>query len=390
MTEIREGHAGPAPSSGGAISGSSGRGRNLRLVAWEVTRRCNLNCVHCRASSERGPYPGEFDTGKCLSVLDEIAETGSPIVILTGGEPLMRTDIFDLAAHGTKLGLRMVMATNGTLLTPGITARMKDNGIRRVSISLDGADAESHDRFRQVQGAFEGALAGIDTLSREGVEFQINTTVTRHNLDQIPALLELAVNLGAAAHHLFLLVPTGRARELRDQEIDAMEYERLLRWFYRMRDQVPLHLKATCAPHYYRILRQEANARGEKVTFETYGLDAVTRGCLGGTAFCFISHDGIVQPCGYLELNCGDLKTSSFGDVWEGSQVFQRLRDYDAYEGKCGRCEYLRVCGGCRARAFEATGDYMAEEPLCAYQPASGRMVKGEGPEERSGKPLHG
>ncbi len=343
-----------------------------RLVAWEITRSCNLSCVHCRASAERGPYPGELDTETCLRILDEISEIAKPIVILTGGEPLLRDDIFELARYGSDLGLRMVMATNGTLFTPELITELQANGIRRVSVSLDGATAESHDRFRQVSGAFDRAVAGIEALRGSGVEFQVNTTVTRHNLDQVPALLDLAVRLGAAAHHLFLLVPTGRARELVDQEIEAREYERLLRWFYQMRSKVPLHLKATCAPHYYRILRQEAGARGEKVTFETYGLDAVTRGCLAGTAFCFISHEGTVQPCGYLELACGDLKTSSFKEVWQGSDVFRNLRDFSAYRGKCGRCEYLRVCGGCRARAYEATGNYLEEEPLCLYQPAKG------------------
>jgi len=365
------------PRGHGAETGQGAReshpgaqGGGLRLVAWEVTRSCNLNCVHCRASSEHGPYPGELSTEKCLSVLEEIAATGAPIVILTGGEPLLRRDIFELARHGTGLGLRMVMATNGTLLTPEITEKMAESGIQRVSISIDGADAESHDRFRQVQGAYAGAVAGTEELRRAGLEFQVNTTVTRHNVDEVPRLLDLAVELGAVAHHLFLLVPTGRARDMVDQEIEAREYEDLLRWFYRMRGRVPLHLKATCAPHYYRILRQEAHAGGEKVTFETHGLDAVTRGCLGGTAFCFVSHDGIVQPCGYLELNCGDLNTATFGEVWEQSEVFQNLRDFSRYEGKCGRCEYLRVCGGCRARAFEATGNYLAEEPLCNHQPA--------------------
>jgi AdoMet-dependent heme synthase len=359
----------PAATGEGAVQGRGGR---LRLVAWEVTRSCNLNCVHCRASSERGPYGGELDPGKAMTVLDEIARTGRPIVILTGGEPLLREDVFDLAAHGTDLGLRMVMATNGTLITPEVTDRMAKSGIQRVSISLDGPDSESHDRFRQVEGAFQGALAGIEELRRAGIEFQINTTVTRNNLDQVDDMLGLAVRLGAVAHHLFLLVPTGRARDLAEQEIEALDYERLLHWFYGMRDRVPLHLKATCAPHYYRILRQEARARGEKVTFETYGLDAVTRGCLGGTAFCFIGHAGIVQPCGYLELNCGDLTKSTFEEVWEGSAVFRNLRDFSLYEGKCGRCEYLRVCGGCRARAYEATGNYLAEEPLCSYVPGGG------------------
>jgi heme b synthase len=344
----------------------------LRLVAWEMTRSCNLNCVHCRAAAEKGPYPGELETGKCLEILEQIALVGQPIVILTGGEPLLRKDVFELAQYGTRLGLRMVMATNGTLVTPEIAEKMKSSGIKRVSVSIDGASAEEHDLFRKVPGAFDASLESIDWLKKAGIEFQINTTVTRHNVHQVPDILDLAVKLGAVAHHIFLLVPTGRAKEMVNQEIDALEYEKLLHWFYEMRDQVPLHLKATCAPHYYRILRQEAHARGEKVNFDTYGLDAVTRGCLGGTSFCFISHDGIVQPCGYLELNSGDLKKSSFGEVWRNSQIFKRLRDFSAYEGKCGRCEYVKFCGGCRARAYENTGDYMAEEPLCIYQPSKG------------------
>jgi len=341
-----------------------------RLVAWEITRSCNLNCVHCRAASERGPYAGELDTKKCLEVLDQIVQTGKPIVILTGGEPLLRKDVFELARYGTDLGLRMVMATNGTLLTPAIADELIASGIKRVSISLDGADAQEHDRFRKVPGAFQGALEGVELLKRAGIEYQINTTVTKHNIHQVEKMLDLAIELGAVAHHLFLLVPTGRAKEMIDQEIEALEYEKLLHWFNDMRNQTPLHLKATCAPHYYRVLRQEAHAKGEKVDFDTYGLDAVTRGCLGGTSFCFVSYEGVVQPCGYLELNCGDLRQSSFKSIWENSEYFLQLRDFSAYKGKCGRCEYLKFCGGCRARAFEATGDHMAEEPLCTYQPS--------------------
>ena len=341
-----------------------------RLVAWEVTRSCNLSCVHCRAAAERGPYPGELDRQKSLEVLEQIAATAQPIVILTGGEPLLREDIFDLAEHGTQLGLRMVMATNGTLVTPEVAERMKSSGIKRVSISLDGASSAEHDRFRQVPGAFDASMRGVECLRGAGVEFQINTTVTKQNRDQIQDILDLAIEIGAVAHHLFLLVPTGRAKEMVDQEIDAQEYERLLHWFYEVGREVPISLKATCAPHYYRILRQEAHKKGERVDYETYGLDAMTRGCLGGTAFCFISHRGIVQPCGYLELNCGDLKHASFEDIWKGSAVFKRLRDFSAYKGKCGQCEYLRFCGGCRARAHEASGDFMTEEPLCTYQPA--------------------
>jgi heme b synthase len=355
-------------------------GNQLRLVAWEVTRRCNLNCIHCRAAAEQGPYPGELDTDKCLEILDQIKKVGRPIVILTGGEPLLREDVFQLAQQGTHLGLRMVMATNGTLLSPDMVERIQASGIQRVSISIDGADAERHDRFRKVPGAFDRAMEGIRMLRAAHLDFQINTTVTRQNAADVEEIMALAVREGAVAHHLFLLVPTGRAREMVDQEIEAREYERLLHWFHDMRDKVPLHLKATCAPHYYRILRQEAHAQGRKVDFETYGLDAVTRGCLGGTAFCFISHDGIIQPCGYLELDCGDLKKEPFDRIWNHSEIFNQLRDFSAYKGKCGQCEYVRFCGGCRARAFEATGDYLAEEPMCTYQPRRARAAAGKSP----------
>ena len=341
-----------------------------RLVAWEVTRRCNLNCVHCRAAAERGPYPGELEGPKSLEIIDQIAGLGKSVVILTGGEPLLREDIFDLARYGTERGLRMVMATNGTLLTPVIAERIRSSGIQRVSISLDGANAEEHDKFRQVQGAYQASLTGIEILKEAGVEFQVNTTITKHNYRRCREILDSVMHLGAVAHHLFLLVPTGRAREMADQEIDALEYEKLLLWFNQMQKKVPIHLKATCAPHFYRIFRQEAHKRGEKVDFQTYGLDAVTRGCLGGISFCFISYEGMVQPCGYLELKCGNLKEEAFETIWANSQVFNRLRDFSAYKGKCGRCEYVKFCGGCRARAFEATGDFMTEEPLCMYQPA--------------------
>jgi len=255
-------------------------------------------------------------------------------------------------------------------LDPGVVEKIKASGIKRVSISLDGADDYQHDQFRRVPGAFKKAIDGIQLLKKGEIEFQINTTVTRHNIHNIKEIMDMTVGLGAVAHHLFLLVPTGRARDMVNQEIVASEYEELLHWFYRMRDKVPLHLKATCAPHYYRILRQEAHARGEKVNYQTYGLDAVTRGCLGGTSFCFIGHNGIVQPCGYLEIDSGDLKISTFGAVWRDSEIFNQLRDFSLYKGKCGRCEYLSSCGGCRARAFEATGDFLAEEPLCDFQPS--------------------
>jgi len=341
----------------------------LRMVAWELTRGCNLACVHCRASSERGPYPGELSTEECLRVMDKIASISKPIIILTGGEPLLRSDIFDLARYGSTKGFRMVMATNGTLITEETIKSMKASGIQRISISLDGPDSETHDAFRKVKGAFEGSLRGIEMAKKGDLEFQINTTITQANLHLIAEILRLAVELGAVAHHIFLLVPTGRGKDLQDQAISASDYEKTLQWFYEQRDQVPLQLKATCAPHYYRIFRQRTKKEGKKIPHQQEGLNAMTRGCLGGISFCFLSHVGQVQPCGYLEVNCGNVREKPFQEIWATSEIFQNLRNFEGYQGKCGRCEFRKVCGGCRARAYETFGDYMAEEPYCIYEP---------------------
>ncbi len=343
---------------------------NLRLVAWEVTRTCNLACVHCRAAALDRPYENELSTEECFRFLDDVATVAQPIIILTGGEPLLRPDIFEIAAYGNRKGFRMTMAVNGTLLTTEKARMMLDAGIQRISVSLDGAAAASHDAFRQVRGAFEGALRGIANAREVGLDFQINTTITRRNLHELPAIQEMVVSLGAVAHHIFLLVPMGRGKDLAEQSIDAEQYEKTLHWFYEQKEKVPLQLKATCAPHYYRILRQRARAEGRKVDFQTFGLDAMTRGCLGGVGFSFVSHLGQVQPCGYLELDCGNIREKSFKEIWETSPIFKDLRNFKGYEGKCGQCEYVRVCGGCRARAFEATGSYLAPEPLCLYQPS--------------------
>ena len=346
----------------------------LRMVAWEVTRSCNLACVHCRASSLLGPYSGELTTRQCLGLLDDIAAVSRPVIILTGGEPLLRDDICEIAAYGDRLGLRMVLATNGTLVTEQIALKMMKSGIKRVSVSIDGKDAQSHDAFRNVSGAYDGALTGIEAMKKAGMEFQINTTITQVNLDQLRDIMNLAIKIGAAAHHIFLLVPTGRGKEMSDQAISPEDYEKTLNWFYEESLHCPIQLKATCAPHYYRIFQQRGKGQGsrEKVQGAREGngpLHAMTRGCLGGSSFCFISHTGQVQPCGYLEADCGQIKEKRFADIWDNSPVFKELRNLNQYKGKCGRCEFIRVCGGCRARAYEVTGDYLAEEPFCIYEP---------------------
>jgi MoaA/NifB/PqqE/SkfB family radical SAM enzyme len=338
-------------------------------VAWETTRNCNLACVHCRAAATNGPYSGELDTAAAFRLLDQIAEVGKPIVILTGGEPLLREDIFDIARYGTDKGLRMVMAPNGTLITANMAQKMAASGIQRISISLDGATAESHDAFRGVDGAYDGALQGIEYAKAAGIDFQINTTITKTNLDQIPKIQELAAeSLGAVAHHIFLLVPTGRGKYIVDQEIDAKEYEETLNWFYDQRDKTPLQLKATCAPHYYRILRQRPGKRANR------HLRIPRPGCRhpglpGRHRLLFhLPHAASSSPAVFWTSTA----VTSPGSPLPRSGAIQRFllsaRNFAELKDKCGACEYKRVCGGCRARAYEAT-DYMAQEPLCQYKP---------------------
>lgn len=343
----------------------------LRLIAWEVTRSCNLNCRHCRAAAHNGPYQGEFSTEEAERFLANVAGFAKPIIILTGGEPMLRKDIFHLAEYGTQLGLRMVMAPCGMLLTEESCGRLIDSGIQRISLSIDGASAESHDAFRRVDGAFEGVMRGAEAARAAGLQFQINTTVTKMNVEELPAIFDLAVRLGAVSFHPFLLVPTGRGKELADYELPPEEYERVLNWIYEHRESADLTLKPTCAPHYYRILRQRERAAGRKVRPETHGLDAMTKGCLGGQGFAFVSHIGVVQMCGFLDTPAGDLRENGldFQKIWEDSPFFAQIRDLNGYGGRCGYCEYRRVCGGCRARAYAMNGDYLAEEPFCVYEP---------------------
>jgi AdoMet-dependent heme synthase len=359
-----------------------------RVVAWEITRQCNLNCLHCRASAEDIEYSGELTTEECRTQVDELVKLGTSTLILTGGEPLMRADAFDIATYATGRGLRTVMAVNGTLLTPAIAQRMKESGITHISISLDFPTAAGHDHFRGEPGAFEGALAGIRTARAAGIGVQINTTITRLNVAYLDDMLGLALDVGAVAFHPFLLVPTGRGKTMADQELSPEDYERTLHWIYdRQRElQSRIFFKPTDAPHYLRVVRQRASC--EDVPISTYshreqgapaghggpgGLSTLSRGCLAGIGFMFISHVGDVQGCGYLSVVAGNVRRQPLSTIWHESTLFNHLRRFDDLKGKCGRCEYRHVCGGCRARAYEATGDYMAEEPYCVYQPRRDR-----------------
>ncbi|NIA20541.1 MAG: radical SAM protein [Anaerolineaceae bacterium] len=341
---------------------SAAEGPLPRLIAWETTRACPLACKHCRAAAQPTAEADELSTEEGFRLLDRIAAFAKPTIILTGGEPMLRADIYQVAAHARDLGLRAVMAPCGLLINDETAAKLAASGIGYISISLDGATAESHDAFRGVPGAFEGSLRGIEAAKRAGLQFQINTTVTRHNVEELPAILDLAVALGASAFNPFLLVPTGRGRLIADQEISARKYEEVLSWLAEQENRPDILMRVTCAPHYQRILRQGGPAAGAA---------HAPKGCLGGKAFAFISSRGKVQICGFLDVECGDLRSVDFDfkKIWETSRVFREVRDPNNYGGRCGYCEYRYVCGGCRARAFALTGDYMSEEPFCTYQP---------------------
>jgi radical SAM protein with 4Fe4S-binding SPASM domain len=330
-------------------------------VFWESTIRCNLACVHCRRVDDEQTVSLDLKTHEVRAMLESIATLGRPIFVFSGGEPLMRPDWRELADHARSLEIPTALATNGTLIDAGVARQIASAGFRRVSISLDGADAATHDLFRGLPGAFDEAVAGIGRLREAGVPFQINATIAAHNDGQLDRLYELARDLGAEALHLFLLVPVGCGAQIGPtHQLDARRYEHVLEWVCdRWAGGAGLELKATCAPHFYRLASQR-------------GLDVGHgRGCLCGVSVLFVSHSGEVFPCGYLPVRCGSVRETPLADIWRDSEVFAELRDFDKLKGKCGRCEYRRVCGGCRARAYAATGDYLGPEPTCTHLPGA-------------------
>ncbi len=343
----------------------------LRLVFWELTAACNLHCRHCRAEAQAEAASGELDTRAMLGVMAQIREVGDPILILSGGEPLLRPDFTAIARHACATFSHVALATNGTLVDGALADAIAGLGIERVSISLDGAQAETHDAFRGIHGSYAAALQGFQALQAAGLPLQLNITVTRGNHRELPAFLAMAERLGAKAVHLFLLVPVGCGVEIDPLErLDAEACESLLTWLAAEAERLRevLQIKATCAPQYARILRQRAVATGRALP-GGQGMSAATRGCLAGSAVCFISRCGDVQPCGYLPLVVGNVLEDSFAELWRSAPAFRQLRDVDTLKGKCGGCEFRLVCQGCRARAYATSGDFLAEEPDCAYLP---------------------
>jgi AdoMet-dependent heme synthase len=324
------------------------------IISWNTTNRCNMHCKHCyRDAGEE--YKEELNTEEAKNLIKEIAKAGFRILIFSGGEPLMRPDIFDLVEYASKHKLRPVFGSNGTLITREIANRLKAAGTMGIGISLDSLDIIKHNSFRGFDNAWEEAVKGMKNCKEAGLNFQIHTTVMDWNYEEILDITNFAVKLGAAAHHIFFIVPTGRAVSMKGEFIDPYQYEELLKNIVTKQKEVSIEVKPTCAPQFMRI----ANEMDVKLRF--------TKGCLAGISYCIISPKGDVQPCAYLNLPIDNIRNKPFSEIWEKNEILNRLRTME-YSGKCGSCSYKVLCGGCRARAaFYNEGDYMAEESICVY-----------------------
>ncbi len=352
----------------------------LQLVAWELTRSCNLSCIHCRGSAGQEHYSNELSTEECFHLIDQILEVGKPIIILTGGEPLARHDVLPIAKHAVARGLRVVMGSNGTLITKEMATKLRDIPISRIGVSLDFPIAKRQDNFRGQVGAFDTAIAGIANTRRAGIDIQINSTITKLNVTYLDELLALSLEVGAVAFHPFMLVPTGRGKGLRSVELPPEQYEKTLNWIYDKQLELgdKIFIKPTDVPHYMRVVKQKQEQdlrtpviKKPEPPSSSNPMNSITRGCLAGTGFCFVSHQGKVKGCGYLDVEAGDVRKENFSQIWANSPLFKKLRNLSNLKGKCAVCEYKMICGGCRARAYEATGDYLEAEPYCVYEPAT-------------------
>lgn len=361
-------------------------GRSPFLVIWEMTRACALKCRHCRAEAIDQRDPNELTREEAFGLLDEIRRFGKPLVVLTGGDPLRRPDASEIVEYGTKLGLRMTMTPSATKeVTPAILRKLKDGGLARLAVSLDGSTPACHDAFRGVPGAYEQTLQIIQWAHEAGLPVQINTTVTKHNLEEIDSLCELLTTLRIALWSVFFLVPVGRGKL--EDEMGGHEYERIFNHMAHLSEHVPFDIKSTEAPHYRRVLVQRMMEeqlpsfakRRESVSSRSFpGVGRAPIGVNDGKGFVFVSHTGEIYPSGFLPVSAGNVKRNSLVEVYRDSDVFKKIRDYSQLRGKCGACEYKNICGGSRSRAFAVTGDFMAPDPFCVHVPKGYRVSEEE------------
>ena len=343
------------------------------VMSWNVTRRCNLKCPHCYINATNEELRNELTTEEAKNLIDQISEVSRPLLILSGGEPLLRKDILELIRYGTEKGLRMGLGSNGSLIDATVARQLKAAGTKTVSISLDSVNPQNHDDFRGVPGSWQKAVNAIKALRENGLLVQVNTTVTQQNQHEIDEIMTLAEQLGVENFHLFFLVPTGRGAKITD--ISPEFYENMIRTAFAKTARHKLNVRPSCAPQFMRIAKD-------------MGLDMRQwiRGCIAGLYYCRVYPNGDVTPCPYLPVKLGNVREKTFSQIWFQSEVFKNLRDPGALKGKCGACDYRGLCGGCRARAYglssdfidfcgdlhepaELMGDYLAEDPWCVYHP---------------------
>ncbi|HPF20818.1 MAG TPA: putative heme d1 biosynthesis radical SAM protein NirJ2 [Syntrophomonas sp.] len=325
------------------------------LVSWNTTNQCNMFCDHCyRDAGAR--LEDELNTSQAQKLIDEIKKAGFKIMIFSGGEPLMRPDIYELGSYATRRGLRPVLGTNGSLITPDVAQKLKQAGFMAAGVSLDSLIPQKNNAFRKLDHAYDLTVQGMLNLKEAGVPFQIHTTVMDWNVAELEDITDFAVQIGAMAHHVFFLVPTGRGADIEEEALRVAEYEKTLARLMEKQKKVPIEIKPTCAPQFIRV----ADKKGIQIRF--------SRGCLAGISYCIISPTGEVQPCAYMDMPLGNVKEIPFDKIWTENSVLQELRSME-YGGKCGICDYREKCGGCRARANYYNGSIMAEDSWCLYNP---------------------
>jgi len=352
-------------------------------VAWELTRSCALACVHCRAEAQPQRHPDELSTAEARRLVDQLAALAPAVLVLTGGDPMMRPDLFELVEYAVGRGLRVAVSpTTTALATRERLARLRNLGVSMVHVSLDGADAETHDSFRGVRGTFARAIAILEHLRELGMPAQVGTTITRHNIHQLQALADLVGAYGVRVWNAFYLVPTGRGRI--DQMIGVEQAEASWSWLAELSERVPFAVRTTAAPQFRRTMLLRARERGGgpvRLTGAGYQLREAlagveTRGVNDGKGFMFIDHVGNVCPSGFLQVPAGNVRSERVGELYRDSQLFRALRDLAALQGECGKCEFADLCGGSRARAMGTSGNYLAEDPLCSRVAARSRSLR--------------
>lgn len=364
---------------------------NPFIVIWELTRACQLKCLHCRAEAQHHRHPLEltFEEGKKL--IDDIYDMNNPMLVFTGGDPLERPDVFDIAEYAIKKGVRVSMTPSAT---PNVTKeamqKAKDIGLARWAFSVDGHSAEVHDHFRGTAGSFDLTMNAINYLHELDMPLQINTVISRYNYEYLDEMAEMVERLGVVLWSVFFLVPTGRGKE--SDMISPVEHEKVFRWLNQLSKRVPFDIKTTAGQHYRRVVIQDKirEAKGKSDKEQIFYEDALMKGATGtidglgrapkgvndGNGFVFISHTGDVFPSGLLPIKAGNVRQTPLATIYRESEVFQNLRNPDKYKGKCGICEFRHVCGGSRSRAYNVTGDYMESEPYCIYIPKAMREKK--------------